>query len=57
MTHDRPYGPPLTAAEALAEVRRCAGTQFDPTVVAAFEHVLREGPPAHAVHGDTGVPR
>ena len=28
------------AAEALAELRRCAGTQFDPDVVAAFAAVL-----------------
>jgi HD-GYP domain-containing protein (c-di-GMP phosphodiesterase class II) len=36
MTSDRPYRPALSAQEALAELRRCAGTQFDPAVVAAF---------------------
>ena len=37
MTASRPYRPiPLTAAEALAELRRYAGIQFDPAVVEAF---------------------
>ena len=36
MRQQRPYGPVLTDAEARAELRRCAGTQFDPLVVAVF---------------------
>jgi len=36
MTSDRPYRPALSPAEALAEVRRCRGTQFHPAVVDAF---------------------
>jgi putative nucleotidyltransferase with HDIG domain len=36
MTTDRPYRPALSPAEALAEVRRCRGTQFHPAVVDAF---------------------
>jgi two-component system, cell cycle response regulator len=32
----RPYGRVLSEAEALAELRRCSGTQFDPLVVEAF---------------------
>lgn len=36
MTANRPYRPALSAEDALAELRRCAGTQFDPAVVAAF---------------------
>jgi HD-GYP domain-containing protein (c-di-GMP phosphodiesterase class II) len=39
---DRPYRTGRTAAQSLAEVKRNAGTQFDPTVVEAFEHVVRE---------------
>jgi HD-GYP domain-containing protein (c-di-GMP phosphodiesterase class II) len=35
MTSDRPYRDRLTAEEAAAELFRCAGTQFDPEVVAA----------------------
>jgi hypothetical protein len=33
---DRPYQSARSSAEAMAELRRCAGTQFDPQVVAAF---------------------
>jgi HD-GYP domain-containing protein (c-di-GMP phosphodiesterase class II) len=40
MTSERVYGETLTPAEALDELRRCAGTQFDPAVVAALERVL-----------------
>jgi putative two-component system response regulator len=36
MTSDRPYRTSLPVNEAIAEVMRCAGTQFDPTVVKAF---------------------
>jgi HD-GYP domain-containing protein (c-di-GMP phosphodiesterase class II) len=36
MTSDRVYRRRLTAQDALAELQRCAGTQFDPEVVAAF---------------------
>ena len=40
MTADRPYRRALTTSEARAELRRGAGTQFDPRVVRAFERVL-----------------
>jgi putative nucleotidyltransferase with HDIG domain len=40
MTTDRPYRCAVSATEARAELRRGAGTQFDPRVVAAFERVL-----------------
>ncbi len=36
MTSDRPYRSAMSVEEALNETRRCAGTQFDPTVAAAF---------------------
>jgi putative nucleotidyltransferase with HDIG domain len=36
MTADRPYRRGMSPAEARAELERCAGTQFDPDVVAAF---------------------
>jgi two-component system cell cycle response regulator len=37
MTSDRPYRVALSHEDAMAELRRCAGTQFAPDVVAAFE--------------------
>jgi two-component system cell cycle response regulator len=40
MTSKRSYGTVLSTEEALAELRRCAGAQFDAAVVAAFERVL-----------------
>ena len=36
MTAERPYRTALELGEALAELERCAGTQFDPEVVAAL---------------------
>ena len=36
MVTDRPYRSARSSAEALAEVRRCSGTQFDPEVADAF---------------------
>jgi HD-GYP domain-containing protein (c-di-GMP phosphodiesterase class II) len=41
MTTDRPYRAALPQAEALAEVERNAGTQFDPGVVEALAAVVR----------------
>ena len=40
MTSDRPYRPAMSESEALAELRACAGTQFDSQVVEAFSGVL-----------------
>ena len=42
MTTERVYGERRTEAEALREVERVAGTQFDPTVVAALRAVVSE---------------
>jgi HD-GYP domain-containing protein (c-di-GMP phosphodiesterase class II) len=36
MTVDRPYRRAMASEEAIAELRRCAGTQFDPVVVEAL---------------------
>ena len=41
MTATRPYTRPRPAAEAIAELGRCAGTQFDPQVVDALTRELR----------------
>jgi two-component system, cell cycle response regulator len=40
MTSQRSYGRAMSSDEALAELRGCAGTQFDAAVVAAFELVI-----------------
>jgi response regulator RpfG family c-di-GMP phosphodiesterase len=36
MIFGRPFRRPLTVEAALAELDRCAGTQFEPAVVSAF---------------------
>jgi diguanylate cyclase (GGDEF)-like protein/excisionase family DNA binding protein len=48
MTGRRPHAPQLDAGQALAELRRCAGTQFDGRVVEAL---------ARAVAGERDAPR
>jgi HD-GYP domain-containing protein (c-di-GMP phosphodiesterase class II) len=40
MTTDRPYRRAMGTAEALAELRRCAGTQFDPSVIDTIERLI-----------------
>jgi HD-GYP domain-containing protein (c-di-GMP phosphodiesterase class II) len=42
MTSRRVYREPLSSEQAQAELRRCAGSQFDPQVVAAFLRILDE---------------
>jgi diguanylate cyclase (GGDEF)-like protein len=42
MTSDRPYRSAVSVAAALAELRRCAGTQFDPLVVDALCPLVEE---------------
>jgi two-component system, cell cycle response regulator len=42
MTSERPYRPTSTPEQALEELRRCSGTQFDPEVVEAVVAVVTE---------------
>ena len=42
MVSTRPYKAAMTAHDAVAELQRCAGTQFDATVVEAFASVLAD---------------
>jgi HD-GYP domain-containing protein (c-di-GMP phosphodiesterase class II) len=43
MVSDRPYRAALSVEEALAELERCAGTQFDPALAEAFVRSWRAG--------------
>lgn len=49
LTTDRPYRAAASQEPAVRELKRCTGTQFDPTIVDAFLTVLRDrarsGPP------------
>jgi len=41
MQSRRPYKGPLSKAEALKEIKRCAGTQFDPQLVEIFLKIVK----------------
>lgn len=41
MTNDRPYREAMSSEAAFAELKRCAGTQFDPELVEPFISMLR----------------
>ncbi len=49
MTSDRPYRLMKSREEAVNEVLRCSGTQFDPTVVAAFLEWVKDFNPPRRV--------
>jgi PAS domain S-box-containing protein/putative nucleotidyltransferase with HDIG domain len=42
MVSHRPYRPALGREQAIAELKRCSGTQFDPLVVEAFLRTLED---------------
>lgn len=46
MVHKRPYSPAISHAEALEELQRNAGSQFDPEVVNVFCDIYAETVPA-----------
>jgi HD-GYP domain-containing protein (c-di-GMP phosphodiesterase class II) len=50
MTTDRPYRAALSPTQALAEIERGAGAQFDPAIAAAFLRIMREAAPAALLH-------
>ena len=53
MTSQRPYRAARTATEAIAELRRCSGTQFAPHAVAALCAILENDDQQHATqHGE-----
>ena len=42
MTNDRPYRKAMPQEDALNEIRRCAGVQFDPQLAEEFTRMLNE---------------
>lgn len=42
MVHNRPYHQAMPEEDAIKELRRCAGTQFDPNIVEVFTKLLEE---------------
>lgn len=42
MTHDRPYKRKMNAADALAEINKWSGIQFDPCLVSVFNKMMLE---------------
>lgn len=43
MTHSRCYKEPMSLDDAIEELKRCSGTQFDPDIVEVFIKALIEG--------------
>jgi two-component system cell cycle response regulator len=54
MVSDRPYRNGIPPEQALAELERCAGSQFDPAVVSAFVEAV---PDKHAAAGGAQATR
>jgi len=44
LTQKRPYKPAWTVEEAVAEIERQRGMQFDPSIVDAFLRVVQQQP-------------
>ncbi len=47
MTTPRPYRNPVSHEEAVTELKRCAGTQFDPQIVDLIDQILHQGMQVH----------
>lgn len=53
MTSDRPYGVVFGFEDALTELRRCSGRQFDPDVIEALHDVIG----VELLHSASGLPK
>lgn len=45
MTNDQPYRPAISCQDAMAELKRCSGTQFNPQLIANFIQVMENNTP------------
>jgi two-component system cell cycle response regulator len=54
MVAERPYRHPISVPDALTELHRCAGTQFDPQIVEAFCAVLEAPDDTQVEHASEG---
>ena len=57
LTNNRSYRHAMSPSEAMAELKRCAGSQFDPFIVSEFLQMLKERPPEEIESGDTAEKR
>ena len=55
MVTERPYQSGRTASAAMAELRSCSGSQFDPAVVDAFCAVMADEASAAATRQPVGA--
>jgi PAS domain S-box-containing protein/putative nucleotidyltransferase with HDIG domain len=55
LTHERPYMPAWPISQAIARIRRAAGSQFDPRVVGAFLAVYEDAQLTIMDVGDRGA--
>jgi HD-GYP domain-containing protein (c-di-GMP phosphodiesterase class II) len=59
MTFPRAYAPQLPVSQAIAELRNCAGSQFDPAVVDAIANLVigLVWPPERSTASDSHLER
>ena len=55
MVSNRAYRAALPQEKAMAELKRCAGTQFDPFIVSEFLRMLKENPELSETRGRDGT--
>lgn len=53
MTNDRSYRSAMSVSSALEELKKCAGSQFDPFIVSEFLHMVKENPIYMAENADS----